>query len=257
MQATEATRFIDSYLRWLRENLRVQEIGDAVAITTPFLDRHNDEIELVLEKQNGSIRLTDDGYTIRDLRGSGVDLSKGARQQHLLKIINGYGVHLEGDVLLVKTTLADFAQKKHNLLQAILAVDDLHVTAKEEVLQFFREDVEELLRAQEVPLFRDVKLSGKSGLDHHFDIGFPSEGRRPERVLRAINTLRRDTATSMAFSVDDVRNVRGQDALGAFAFINDTENAPAAEHIEVLTSYGVVPILWRDRQRAREVIMAA
>ncbi len=257
MQAVEATRFIDAYLRWLRENLRVQEIGGAVAISTPFLDRHNDEIELVLEKQNGSIRLTDDGYTIRDLRGSGVDLLKGARHDQLLKIISGYGVHLEGDELSVKTTLADFAQKKHNLLQAILAVDDLHVTAKEEVLQFFREDVEELLRAQELPLFRDVKLSGKSGLDHHFDVGFPSTGGAPERVLRAINTLRRDTAMSMAFAVEDVRNIRGHDALGAFAMINDAENEPSAEHLEALKSYGVVPILWRDRQRARELIMAA
>jgi len=257
MRAAEATGFIDTYIRWLRENLRIQEIGDAVAISTPFLDRHNDEIELFLEKQNGYLRLSDDGYTIRDLRGSGVDLLKGSRHQHLLRIINGYGIHLEGEELAVKATLADFAQKKHNLLQAILAVDDLHVTAKEEVLQFFREDVEELLRSQELPLFRDVKLSGKSGLDHHFDIGFPSVGQTPERVLRAINTLRRDTAMSMAFSVEDVRNIRGHDALGAFAMINDAENEPTTEHLEALKSYGVVPILWSERQRARDVIMAA
>ena len=234
MRAAEATGFIDTYIRWLRENLRVQEIGDAVVISTPFLDRHNDEIELFLEKQNGSLHLTDDGYTIRDLRVGGVDLLKGTRHQHLLKIISAYGVHLDGDQLSVKATAGDFAQKKHNLLQAILAVDDLHVTAKEEVLQFFREDVEDLLRTQDLPLFRDMKLSGKSGLDHHFDIGFPSLGRLPERVLRAINTLRRDTAMSMAFSVEDVRNVRGRDALGAFAVINDAENQPATEPLEAL-----------------------
>jgi len=230
MQRAEATSFIDTYIRWLHENLRLQESGDAVVISTPFLDRHSDEIELFLEKQNGSLRLSDDGYTIRDLRGSGVDLLKGSRHQQLIRILNGYGVHLEGAELSVKPTTGDFGQKKHNLLQAILAVDDLHVTAKEEVLQFFREDVEELLRTEELPMFRDVKLSGKSGLDHHFDIGFPSVGETPERVLRAINTLRRDTAMSMAFSVEDVRNIRGHDSLGAFAVINDTENEPATEN---------------------------
>lgn len=257
MQAAEAISFIDAYLRWLRENLRVQEIGDAIAISTPFLDRHNDEIELFVEKQNGSILLSDDGYTIQDLRSSGIELMKGNRHQHLLKIINGYGVQLHGNALSVKATPTDFAQKKHNLLQAILAVDDLHVTAKEEVLQFFREDVEELLRSQKMPVFRDVKLSGKSGLDHHFDVGFPSIGTQPEGVLRAINALRRDTAMSMAFAVEDVRHIRGHDALGAFAVINDSDATPSTEHLDALKSYGVVPILWSERDRARDVIIAA
>ena len=156
----------------------------------------------------------------------------------------------------VKATPAEFPQKKHNLVQAILAVDDLHVTATEQVLQFFREDVEDFLRIQEIPLFRDVKLSGKSGLDHHFDIGFPSDARHPERVLKAINTLRRDTAMNFAFSVEDVRNVRGS-ALGAFAVVNDVENMPATEHLDALRNYGVVPILWSERASARKLILAA
>lgn len=166
-------------------------------------------------------------------------------------------MQLDGDELWLKTTLSDFPQKKHNLVQAILAIDDLHLTAKEDVLQFFREDVEEFLRLQEIPLFRDVKLSGKSGLDHHFDVGLPSDARHPERVLKAINTLRRDTAMTFAFSVEDVRNVRGHDALGAFAVVNDAENPPAAEHLDALRNYGVVPILWSQRAAARDLILAA
>jgi len=257
MLATEATSLVDGYLRWLRENLRAEEIDGAVVITTPFLDRHSDEIELFLRKENGAFRISDDGYTVSDLRSGGVDLAKGSRREQLVRILNGYGVHLEDDELWVKATPAEFPQKKHNLVQAILAVDDLHVTASEQVLQFFREDVEEFLRREEIPLFRDVKLSGKSGLDHHFDIGLPSDARHPERVLKAINTLRRDTATAFAFSVEDVRNVRGHDALGAFAVVNDSEGTPAAENLDVLRNYGVVPILWSERDSARRLILAA
>ena len=257
MLATEATSLVDGYLRWLRENLRAEEIDGGVVITTPFLDRHSDEIELFLSKDNGAFRISDDGYTVSDLRSGGVDLAKGSRRDQLVRILNGYGVHLDGEELWVKATQAEFPQKKHNLMQAILAVDDLHVVAKEEVLQFFRDDVVEFLRREEIPLLRDVKLSGKSGLDHHFDIGLPSDARHPERVLKAINTLRRDTATAFAFSVEDVRNVRGHDALGAFAVVNDSEGAPAAENLDVLRNYGVVPILWSERNSARQLILAA
>lgn len=257
MLAAEANRLLDEYLRWLRENLRAGEVEGGVVITTPFLDRHSDEIEIFLQKQNGGFRIGDDGYTVRDLHFGGVDLGKGARHEQLVRILNGYGVQLDGEELWVNATPNDFPQKKHNLVQAILAVDDLHVTAKEDVLQYFREDVEEFLRQQDIPLFRDVKLSGKSGLDHHFDIGLPSDARHPERVLKAINTLRRDTAMTFAFSVEDVRNVRGHDALGAFAVVNDAENPPAPEHLDALKNYRVVPILWSKRASARELILAA
>ncbi|MGZ5442130.1 MAG: DUF1828 domain-containing protein [Thermoanaerobaculia bacterium] len=257
MRAAEATTLVDEYLHWLRENLRPAEVPGGVVITTPFLDRHSDEIEIFVQKENGAFLLSDDGYTVADLRAGGIDLTKGSRREQLVRILNGYGVQLEGDALAVNATPAEFPQKKHNLVQAILAVDDLHVTATEQVFQFFREDVEEFLRSQDIPLLRDVKLSGKSGLDHHFDIGLPSDARHPERVLRAINTLRRDTATSFAFSVEDVRNIRGHNALGAFAVVNDAEHPPAAEHLNVLKNYGVVPILWSDRRRARETILAA
>lgn len=257
MLATDASSLIDGYLRWLRENLRAEEIEGGVVITTPFLDRHSDEIELFLTKVNGAFRISDDGYTIRDLRSGGIDLTKGSRQEQLVRILHGYGVQIDGDELWVKTTLTEFPQKKHNLVQAILAVDDLHVTAREQVLQFFREDVEEFLQREQVPLFRDVKLSGKSGLDHHFDIGLPSAGRRAEGVLKAINTLRRETATAFAFAVEDVRKVRGADALGAFAVVNDSEGAPATENLDVLRNYGVVPILWSERESMPRLIVAA
>jgi len=257
MLAAEANRLLDDYLRWLRENIRAGEVEGGIVITTPFLDRHSDEIEIFLQKQNGAFRIGDDGYTIRDLHFGGVDLAKGARHEQLVRILNGYGVQLDGEELWVHATYNDFPQKKHNLVQAILAVDDLHVTAKEDVLQFFREDVEEFLRKEDIPVFRDVKLSGKSGLDHHFDIGLSSDARHPERVLKAINTLRRDTAMNFAFSVEDVRNVRGHDALGAFAVVNDAESAPAAEYLDALKNYGVVPILWSQRAAARELILAA
>src|SRR3954465_12018707 len=111
MHAAEANTLVEDYLRWLRENLRANEVAGGVMITTPFLDRHSDEIEIFLQKENGTFRITDDGYTVSDLRSAGVDLAKGSRHEQLVRILNGYGVQLEGDILSVKATPSEFPQK--------------------------------------------------------------------------------------------------------------------------------------------------
>lgn len=41
----------------VRENLRADEVAGGVVITTPFLDRHSDEIEIFLQKENGAFRI--------------------------------------------------------------------------------------------------------------------------------------------------------------------------------------------------------
>jgi len=248
MLITEANTLIADYLRWLKENLRPEIIAENEAvISTPFLDRHNDEIEIYLQKTNEGFRLSDDAYTIRDLRGSGIEINQGTRKKHLERILNGFGVQLDGDELWVTASPTDFPQKKHNLTQAILAVDDLYVTARTHVVNFFREDVEALLKNNQISVFSDFKLPGKSGFDHHFDFGIPSSKTHPERILATVNTLRRDSVSVLAFSVQDVRELR---ELEAYAFINDQEQAPATEYLDALRRYKITPIIWSKRDEA-------
>src|SRR5438093_11227809 len=116
MNKAECQRLISDYLRWLKEGLEVSELeGGGCKIATPFLDRHNDEIEIYVERRNGGLLLTDDGYTLSDLEASGMTLSTGKRKAHLQTILNGFGVQLQGDELQAHASPHDFPQKKHNL----------------------------------------------------------------------------------------------------------------------------------------------
>lgn len=124
MTRTECQRLVDEYIRWLKENLKVTELDGSCQISTPFLDRHNDAIAIHVEKRDGSLRLTDDGYTIRDLRASGMEFTTEKRKAHLAAVLNGFDVRLEHDEIYVAGSAEDFPQKKHNLVQAILAVND-------------------------------------------------------------------------------------------------------------------------------------
>ena len=92
--------------------------------------------------------------TIDDLELSGCTLDSPKSKALLRTTLNGFGVQLDGNhkALVVRTTAKDFALKKHNLLQAMLAVNDLFYLATPMVRSFFVEDVEAWLRISDIPL---------------------------------------------------------------------------------------------------------
>ena len=59
---------IQGYYKWLMDNTSWRQINEVMEITTPFLNRHNDFIQIYIQSLgNGSIRFTDLGETIADL----------------------------------------------------------------------------------------------------------------------------------------------------------------------------------------------
>jgi len=87
----EVRQLLDSYAIWLKEKTDLRAIDKYVEITTPFLDRHNDHIQLYVKKENGLFILSDDGYTINDLIISGCDIDTEKRKQLLTQTLNGFG----------------------------------------------------------------------------------------------------------------------------------------------------------------------
>ena len=140
-------------------------------------------IQIYAKRSNGGFILTDDGSTIDDLELSGCKLSSPKRQSLLRMTLNGFGVHNENNVLQVRASNNDFALRKHNLLQAMLAVNDLFYLATPMVASLFLEDVEAWLRLSDIRFISNVKLSGKSGYDHLYNFVIPGSRIYPERVL--------------------------------------------------------------------------
>jgi hypothetical protein len=256
MKKNECELLIADYIGWLKEGLRVSELETCCQIATPFLDRHNDEIEIYVEKRNGAIVLTDDGYTIADLEATGMNFETEKRKAHLQSILNGFGVRLENKEVLVAASPHDFPQKKHALVQALLSINDMFVMAEEHVLSLFKEDVARFLEQNAIPVFPDFKLSGRSGFDHKFDFGLPKTAKKPQRVLQAINTLTKDQAMSFAFAVADVRIVRTE-TLQAFTFLNDVEHRVSEENLAAIHAYEIHPLFWSHREDALPLLNGA
>ena len=134
-------QILDEYLDWLREHSEVRTVGEWEEITVPFLDRHNDYLQVYVKRHDGDVLFTDDGYTVIDLEQSGCSLTSPKRRGLLDLTLNGFGVKLDNDSLVVKATAGDAARKMHNLVQAMLAVDDLFYLAEPVVTSLFFEDV--------------------------------------------------------------------------------------------------------------------
>ena len=95
-----------------------------VQIQTPFLDQHNDFIQIcIVELGEGLYKVTDAGYTVCDLPLTGIDeqflLAEG---QSLQKILNKYSVNFEAstDELYVDCDGSHLPAVQHQLLQCIL-----------------------------------------------------------------------------------------------------------------------------------------
>ena len=155
-------------------------------ITTPYLDRHNDYVQFYVKRQNGGYILTDDGYTISDLRSSGCKLESPKRQELLRMTLNGFGIQLENEALQVHANTENFNLKKHNLLQAMLSVNDLFYLASPVVANLFLEDVTAWLDLHEIRYTPRIKFTGHSGYDHMFDFVIPKSRRAPERICRQL-----------------------------------------------------------------------
>jgi len=252
----EISELVDRYRNWLRDRTAVRELhSDWVEITTPFVDRHNDYIQIYAKKDGDNFRLTDDGNTIRDLHLSGCNLDTPKRKEFLQVAINGFSVDNKDDVLSVKAAPENFAARKHALVQAILAVNDLFYTSSAMVRSLFREDVEAWLRLMEIRFLPNVQFSGKSGYVHHFDFGIPASRHAPERLIKAINNPTKDAAQSLIFSWLDTRDTRPQDSA-AIAVLNDNERGVTESVLEALRQYNVQPVLWSARDKSFEELAA-
>lgn len=252
----EVRGLLDQYAQWLREKTFLQEVDTQyVQITTPYLDRHNDYTQIYVRRDNGGFVLTDGGETIQDLQASGCDLETAKRKALLTATLNGLGVRREDDALVVKATAQDFSLRKHNLVQAILAVNDLFYLAVPMVASLFLEDVAAWLELHDIRYTPKVKFTGRSGYDHTFDFVVPASRRAPERLIRAVNRPGRDLAESLAFSWIDTKEVRPAKSE-FYTFLNDENQVPSVSIMDALRNYGIVPVLWGHREEVRERLAA-
>ncbi len=250
----DCQQVINDYLKWIKDNTIVKTIeeGKICSISTPFLDRHNDHLDIYLFKDNGTIRLTDNGYTLADLKMSGFEINTPKRESILKTALNGFGVKMNStDELFVDATVNNIGQKKHYLLQAILAVNDMFNLSQETVYSLFKEDVELYFKSNGIFYSKDIKLTGKSGFDHNIDFLIPASKSKPERLIKAINSAKKDSVLSSIMAFNDINQTR-ETKTKNYVVYNDVEKEVSKDVIGALDNYGVKHIPWSIKESCLE-----
>ena len=239
----EIEQLVDAYRNWQKDRTTVQSVHrDWVEITTPFLDRHNDRLQIYAKSKDGGYLLSDDGQTIRDLEMSGCNIDTPKRKAILQTTLNGFGVGIDNGVLSTFAKSNTFSYRKHAILQAMLAVNDLFYLSSATVRSLFREDVEQWLEGNEVRFVPNIQFVGKSGFQHYFDFAIPKSRTMPERLLRAITNPNKETAMNFISAWTDTSEQRDEN-VQAIAILNDSEKLIPISVIGALEQYSIKPIL--------------
>ena len=256
MMIREIDKLVNEYTRWLRDKTILKEIGTAwVEITTPYLDRHNDCLQIYACREGNGFILTDDGYIIDDLINSGCPLDTPKRRKLLKTTLAGFGVQMEGDQLTVHTTPENFSLKKHNIIQAMLSVNDLFFLASPYVAGLFLEDVTDWLEFSDIRYASNIKFTGKSGCDYMFNFLIPKSRTQPERIVQAVANPQKNSADALVVKWLDTREMRSPDAM-LFAFLNDSNTNVPLSTIGTLKNWDIKPVPWSQREESRELLAA-
>ncbi len=244
-------KFIENYLNWLRENVFVNEIEDGKkwVINSPFLDRHNDYIEIyIVKKAEDTFRLTDDGFIYDDLLASGCEPLGSPKRKELFKVnLLGFGVNFNEKTheIYIETSMGGIGKNKHKLAQAMLAIGDMFMLASTNVSTIFKEDVKAFFRRKEIPFNYDFKVTGRSFIEHNIEIALPLVKTNPETMIKVINNPLINNAKNAIFTFNDIREIRRE--VHSVVIYND-EQKVAKGFVQALKAYGIESVPWGDRE---------
>lgn len=255
MRKFELNNLMQSYFKWLGEETSVQVLDEYIEITTPYLDRHNDYLQIYVKEENGKITLTDGGYIIDDLALSGCDFTGNKRKALLNTVVEGLGVSIENGALTVSSDRGGFPLKKQSLIQAMLAVNDLYYISQPVTANRFFEDVESWFNSQNVRYTPNVSFNGQSGLSNKFDFSIPKSKKKPERIIELVNNLNKEAIINITFKWLDAKNTRPTGAM-LLTLVNDIQYRASPQYESALRNYGITSVEWSKRDEKRELFCA-
>ena len=247
----DVEQLVEDYFKWLKNETCLNISGEDenfVVISTPHLDRHSDYLEIIVERDGDGYELSDDGYILADLKASGCSINTPKRKKLFAEILRGFNVRNEQNVLRTTANNTNFSFRKHSLLQAMLAVNDMFFTVAPNVQSFFLDHVRNWMRESHILSIENVDFIGRSGFNHKFEFSMPTKD-RTERYVKALNNLDKQTALNIIVAWEDIKSVR---PTGASASVILNDQAGKVINIDVLAAlieYGITPVLWSEREK--------
>lgn len=250
-----ATELSKEYHKWLKEEIRFSTFtNDVIRIDTPFYDRHNDSIILyVIPESKDKLKITDGGYALDDLEADGISITRSKHRKNIfLSQLTSYGVSYDenNNFLYVDSTIENFSNDKHRLLQAMLFTNDMFLTGNKRTKSLFLEDVEAYFASNDIRALEDASFVGSTGLTHKYEFSIPGSQKRniPDKLIKVLTSPKNEMyAKVLATDVKYTRNVVKPNTV-FYTFINNQEKKIAHPILSLMSSeeIRVIPFTERD-----------
>lgn len=241
-------KVLEQYLARIKDNTVIQNSNTYSEIITPFLDNSNDHIWIYATKENDNIKLSDDGQTINGLIFNGVNISD-KKSAIITNILNVFWVKYDEHTGQIYTsgTIDNIWKKKHYLLQAIVAINDMYLLSRNNIFSFFKEEVDLYFKENWIIYTKDIKLTGKSWLDYNIDFVCPKYKDKKETLIKVVNKPKKDNIIISIGTFTDIISNRTDIDTNQLLIYNDDEGKLSEEHKNALAKYSIVS-LWRSQK---------
>lgn len=252
---------VSNYLAWLKEYSTGRDVGAGWSeLTIPYVDRHNDFLQVYVREDLDGLTITDEGQTIRDLRQVGCDVTGKTKRRILAEsILKSKGLDpslLDDGQIRTKASDYEFAIKLHATLMSMLAIGGLASTSPSNVATIFKEDVSEWLVGTGLPFDEGITLKGKSLNEHEFDFWIPENETRPARIIQTFHRPETVHIESYAYRVIDSRDAI-PDAKPEFLALFSDSARLSRKSERALLSRKIRTFNWSDRDELARRLEAA
>ena len=244
---------IANYANWLKDKISINKFGEYYELTTPFLDRFNDYFQIYVKQcSDGSIEMTDDGYVINNLVTSGISLKSKKRKATLEMILKNFSLELQDNEIVARGVIENFPQIKHQMVQAMLLIDDMFDFSSENIKDFFLEDIQAFFDKNEIYYTKNFSLVGKTGTHINYEFHFQRTKNKPERFCKAINKISEQKRNMTIFNwIDTLENRNNEGRL--IVLLND-EHKVKTDDLNAFKSYSIYPICFSDKKELKNLV---
>ncbi len=258
-----ATEWSKEYHKWLKEEIIFSTLNnDVIRIDTPFYDRHNDSIILyVIPESKDKLKITDGGYVLDDLEAEGISITRSKNRKNIFfSQLTSYGVNYDerNNFLYIDSTMENFSNDKHRLLQAMLFTNDMFLTATKRTKTLFLEDVEAYFDSNDIRALEDASFVGTTGMSHKYEFSIPGSQKRniPDKLIKVLASPKNEMyAKVLATDVKYTRNVVKPNTV-FYTFINNQEKKIESPILSLMSNEGITVIPFTERETFTEELRA-
>ena len=236
---------INCYADWIKNEFSVVKYGKYYELTTPFLDRFNDCLQVYIRQiSDDKIIISDDSYILNNLIHAGFKLKPNSKRKYEIdRIIKVFSLELNGNAIVGTTTISNFPFKLHQFIQAMLAIDDMFEHTAENPKDFFIEDVITFFNAKAISFEKDFPLLGKTGSKYKYDFYF--QNNKYCKAFSRITKQKRDMVIFNWLDTQETRNQKhGKSEL--YVLLNNI-NIANMEDLVALKNYDIKAVCFSDK----------